>query len=51
MERISSTEKITTETSSVVIFLKIVLRRMEEKRTIVEKIARRKKNRIGHIMR
>jgi hypothetical protein len=42
MERISWTEKITNEE---------VLRRVGEKRSMVETIVRRKKNWIGHIMR
>ena len=42
MERISWTDKITNEE---------VLRRVGEKRIMVETIARRKKNWIGHIMR
>ena len=42
MERISWTEKITNEE---------VLRRVGEKRTMVEKILWRKKNWMGHIMR
>ena len=42
MERISWTEKITSEE---------VLRRVGEKRSMVETIVRRKKNWIGHIMR
>ena len=42
MERISWTEKITNEE---------VLRRVEEKRSMVETIIRRKKNWMGHIMR
>ena len=42
MERISLTDKITNEE---------ILRRVGEKRIMVETIARRKKNRIGNIMR
>ena len=42
MERISWTEKITNEE---------VLRRVGEKRSMVETIIRRKKNWMGHIMR
>ena len=42
MERISWTDKITNEE---------VLRRVGEKRSMVETIVRRKKNWIGHIMR
>ena len=42
MERISWTKKITNEE---------VLRRVGEKRSMVETIVRRKKNWIGHIMR
>ena len=42
MERISWTEKITNEE---------ILRKVGEKRSMVETIVRRKKNWIGHIMR
>ena len=42
MERISWTDKITNEE---------VLRRVGEKRSMLETIVRRKKNWIGHIMR
>ena len=42
MERISWTEKITNEE---------VLRRVGEKRSMVETMIRRKKNWMGHIMR